>query len=227
MDSFKAHVQYIKLTDLNLALEFDTFNHKYFNSKLPKIPIELKNIKPHGLCLSWKYKSTKRIEVQKIILSIRYKWTYEEFKNVLIHEMIHAELAIDQVYDFGGQHGIFFTKRMRELNEKFNLKISHNVENETIVATENNKVYTVFLVHKTDGTKTILKCDSKYADMFLNETLNFYKDRRKEIFEITSDNNQLLKYPSLRSKKNSRFYKISDIIYNELLDSSISKIRYR
>ena len=81
---------------------FDIFNKLYFDGQLPKIKIENMNFYEVNNPSNIAYFDKKlnilesRIENVKIVINKDYISTFEEFRNVLVHEMIHYYVFIKE-----------------------------------------------------------------------------------------------------------------------------------
>jgi predicted SprT family Zn-dependent metalloprotease len=102
----------LTLTDLNKW--FNEFNAEYFDSKLPKQRLQIKSSKSY-LGIIYYGKNT-------IIISNYYKRTEWDFKQTLLHEMIHL---YNKVFDNGYRgHGKPFKEKAAEINRKGNWNIA-------------------------------------------------------------------------------------------------------
>ena len=106
------------------------FNTLYFDNILPPpemiifVPI-IKNVKYLGSATNSKNKIVSRSDPMKIRLNFNYKIYELEWKNVLLHEMIHI-----WQYTIGkrGGHGKLFKMKMKEIN-KFGWGITTQYKN--------------------------------------------------------------------------------------------------
>ena len=113
-----------------LEKRFDTFNHDYFGDTLPLVPIKLgRALRSLGSCT---YKKRRRLFARPVCydfclhISTRYDWPEEELEDILLHEMIHYEILVNQWQD-SSAHGKLFRARMKEFNEKYgrHIRISY------------------------------------------------------------------------------------------------------
>ncbi|MCQ2201646.1 MAG: SprT-like domain-containing protein [Bacteroidales bacterium] len=119
----KPTVEYIKK-------KFDEYNRDMFSDKLPRIPIEIVNVKTYlGLC-SFKRRcgeDGKHVYYDfKLSFNERLDTSEEEVQDTLIHEMIHYFIGYNGIED-ATSHGPVFLSMMNIINTKFNrhLTVSH------------------------------------------------------------------------------------------------------
>lgn len=113
-----------------LEKRFETFNDAYFGGALPPVPLKLgRAVRSLGSCT---YKKRRKwfggIEYSdfRIRISTAFDLPEPEWEDVLLHEMIHYEILVNQRRDTSA-HGRLFRARMREINERFgrHIVISH------------------------------------------------------------------------------------------------------
>ena len=110
-----------------LVKRFETFNHAYFDGALPPVPIKLgRAVRSLGSCT---YKKRRKwfgkLEYYDFCLHIstRYDLPEEELEDILLHEMIHYEILVNQLQDTSA-HGRLFRARMKQFNEQYGRHIS-------------------------------------------------------------------------------------------------------
>lgn len=118
---------------------FRECNRKYFNRELPTPKFGLFNKK--NTFAQFGFKRDKKgkkypIKWQKISFSDCYDFTEEQFRDIMVHEMIHYYIAINNIKD-NNDHGRMFAKMMNELNEKYGLGVEIRKERTLFKATEN------------------------------------------------------------------------------------------
>lgn len=126
--------KFIKLTKKVIEEYFDKCNELYFNNEVTKpkaFEVWTPNKKILGLTRPI---YNKRFETYTAALHIskRYNWTEENFKKVIIHEMIHLLICDylsplswwERIFPFLiVQHNNEFKEYMNYLNENYNLDI--------------------------------------------------------------------------------------------------------
>lgn len=109
---------------------FKTFNALCFEGALPPVPIKLgRAVRSLGSCT---YKKRKHLFGRTefydfaIRISTRFDLPENELEDILLHEMIHYEILVNQRQDTSA-HGRLFRARMKEINERFgrHIIISH------------------------------------------------------------------------------------------------------
>ena len=130
--------KYIKLTRTVIKEIFDECNRMYFNGKV-ELPVKFETWTPQKKIVGmvrpiWagKRKGTKA----SFHISQRYRWTEDNLRKVVVHEMIHLVIGdykepltfIQRLPLIGGffikQHDERFISLMNEVNNKFDLGIT-------------------------------------------------------------------------------------------------------
>ena len=119
-----------KLTKEHLTAWFGEFNRNYFEGKLPQPRLALSRSRRQLGSMRFKRRMRMgRVETydHAIHVSILFEQGENEFKNVLLHEMIHYYIAYNNIQDTG-PHGEVFRKMMNWLNSEhgWNMKVSEN-----------------------------------------------------------------------------------------------------
>ena len=110
-----------------LESRFEAFNTLCFDGALPPVPIKLSRaVRSLGSCT---YKKRKHLfsRTEYYGFAIRISKCFDlpenELEDVLLHEMIHFEILVNQRQDTSA-HGRLFRARMKEINERFGRQIS-------------------------------------------------------------------------------------------------------
>jgi hypothetical protein len=231
----KSFGEYLKEDKFDLSKEFDTFNKLYFSGELPKIPVEYKDITPCGTFLSFyqnftitKYGRPAIDRVQspnKIYVSSRYKFEYENFRDVLVHEMVHEWFCVHQSKE-KQHHGLEFKATIAKMNKRFpELHLDVTVENPE-VSKINMKQFTVFLIDRTELPETdkrkyvISVCNPILASELMQQVMKGYIYNKSTMYELLSTDNYLLQYPIARKANRVGFYNIKKEIYDRLIQNS-------
>jgi hypothetical protein len=103
---------------------FREYNKLYFNNKLPLCQFYIHtsfDYLGYFHCYKNIYKPGKYHRMS-ISMSDRFDYTEDEFRKILVHEMIHLYLVHTKSAIEGNlDHGPLFIKTMNEFNKKFNL----------------------------------------------------------------------------------------------------------
>lgn len=130
--------KYIRLTRNVVSEMFDECNRLYFNNAVER-PLKIETWTPHKKTVGmvrpiW---SAKRHKVCSVLsMSSRYRWTADNLRKVVVHEMIHLAIEdykmpltflqrlplIGRFFIKG--HDERFITLMNELNEKYSLDIT-------------------------------------------------------------------------------------------------------
>lgn len=109
----------------NMLLTFDTCNMEYFEGKLLFPQFEL--LHSFRTCGYFKYLKggwfDKTIYDPVIMMTDYYDFTEKQFKDIMVHEMIHYYLAYIGV-DRRCRHGKEFKRMAKELNLGYHLDIT-------------------------------------------------------------------------------------------------------
>lgn len=113
-----------------LQNRFETFNNDYFGGTLPPVPIKLgRAVRSLGSCT---YKKRRRLFGRFINygfcihISTHYDLPEAELEDILLHEMIHYEILVNQWKD-SSAHGKLFRQRMAAFNTQYgrHIRISY------------------------------------------------------------------------------------------------------
>ena len=137
---------------------FEAFNTLCFGGALPQVPIKLgRAVRSLGSCT---YKKRKHLFGRTeyygfaIRISTRFDLPENELEDVLLHEMIHYEILVNQRQDTSA-HGRLFRTRMKEINERFgrHITVSHRASSlQPPMATDTAPAWRVVaLVQLKDG----------------------------------------------------------------------------
>lgn len=141
-----------------LEERFATFNALCFDGALPPVPLRLgRAVRSLGSCT---YKKRKHLFGRTeyygfaIRVSTRFDLPENELEDILLHEMIHYEILVNQRQDTSA-HGRLFRARMKEINERFgrHITVSHRqTALQSCIVTDAKPVWrAVALVQLKDG----------------------------------------------------------------------------
>ena len=123
---------------------FNECNKLYFNRSLPEPKYGI--IHKTSILARFEFyrnkKNTKKtISYQTIKFSDCYDFTEEQFRNLMVHEMIHYYLAWNNIKEFK-DHGKKFMAMASEINEKYNLNVTKKIDTSSYVLTEDAPKHT-------------------------------------------------------------------------------------
>jgi len=114
-------------------------NEKYFNNSLPTPLFDTIN-KTSTLARFEYYKNNKNskkpIRKQIIKISDCFDFDEKDFREIMIHEMIHYYIQWERIKD-NGDHGNEFMRIANELNAKYGLNITKTKDASSYKLTEN------------------------------------------------------------------------------------------
>lgn len=128
----ETHTHYIPLTRPKIKEIFDECNRLYFNNEVES-PHKFELWTPTKKCVAWvraAFDRKKQRYITALHISSRYRWTEENLRNTIIHEMIHLYIKDylvpltfwERIFP-NKQHNSEFRLKMAELNETFGLNI--------------------------------------------------------------------------------------------------------
>jgi len=110
-----------------LEKRFETFNNAYFDGALPPVTLQVGRSKRSlGVCAFKKRRKLfGRVEYSdfRIRVSKHFDLPEDVMEDILLHEMIHYEILVNQWKDTSA-HGRLFRARMKEFNEKYGRHIT-------------------------------------------------------------------------------------------------------
>jgi predicted SprT family Zn-dependent metalloprotease len=103
---------------------FREYNKDVFNHVLPLPQIRLmRSYRYSGRFSCKKPVGRRRLKEPRIEISCYFDWREEDFRNVLLHEMLHYYLAFTHI-DNAVTHGEAFLEHAKEINEKHGCNIT-------------------------------------------------------------------------------------------------------
>lgn len=117
----------MKATVPYVEKKFEEFNQLFFAGKLPKLPIELSDAKSFLGRITFKKRKVDGDKDEmydfKLRINTRIDLPEEEMEDVIIHEMIHYFIGVNQMKDTA-PHGPLFLHMMDTINAKFGRHIT-------------------------------------------------------------------------------------------------------
>ena len=229
---------FVDRSNIDLQHEYDKINQQLFDSALPKVPLKWDNRKTMGGHVNgtiYRNRDGERIVINYLSVSLFHKTTYEQFKNILVHEMIHIkQMAIMKQR---GSHKWDFHAEMRRINNMgLGYHVTERVEDQKPVSDDilsrRSARSFIAIVYNLDGRYQISVTslnvyNAEFQDIvrtFQNIVNYTGKYRSVEITVIESRNLKLIQFPLLRSfKKKITHSPLSDEILGELLEEKIIK----
>lgn len=124
-----------------MSMVFNECNKKFFNHELP-IP-EFDTFNKLNIIARFEYrknkgknKTKKPLEYKKIFFSNCYDFNYEDFVEIMTHEMVHYYIAWNGIKD-DSTHGKNFMEIANEINKKYGLNITKTKDASSLKKTEN------------------------------------------------------------------------------------------
>lgn len=202
---------------------FDIYNRRLFNNELPRINIKKSHGKKRLGC--YRYRSG-RYKPGTISISTAYNFDDNKFKEILIHEMIHAYIHYKDIYD-DSSHGREFTSIMNRVNDDLkdeSIKITVKTEDLDKYEIKNKVSYPFMLFSNVDNMFIIRIAKSRITE---------YKARYSTEIDskfFYSDNDFLNRLKKSINNVNLYEVKEGNEIYNELVKEGVfenKKIEYK
>lgn len=111
------------MTTLEISIKFNIYNIDYFDGVLELPEFKIIHSKKILGCFTCMLDFDDSLYNPLIEISDAYLYTEEQFRNLLLHEMIHYYLAYTQE-DINVTHGKAFKKLAKRFNDKYGLNIT-------------------------------------------------------------------------------------------------------
>lgn len=122
-----------------LENKFEELNNLVFGGKLPKPLIKLSKAKTYlGQCAFKRRRSLlgkTHLEDFRLRFSTRYDLAAEELEDIVLHEMIHYYIGINQLKDTSA-HGKIFRQLMENINRLYHRHITISQKSSTLKLVE-------------------------------------------------------------------------------------------
>lgn len=192
-----------------LRSNFRQYNKQYFDGRLPEPRFFIGRSKTQLGSLSYKrglmwgrglFSKGNATNAFTLTLSNFYDQTEYQFRNVLLHEMIHLSIAVSGVKDTS-PHGVVFRGMMQRLNrEGWNIQVMTKMEGTKKAYTGSENIirqYLVLAIETTNGKRFLSSVNPKFARQI--------NARLKNVSEVssyhwyTTDNRWFEDMPKVRS----------------------------
>jgi len=230
VESFQDYLTEAKSTELlaKVSKWFMEFNHTLFNNELPSIKLETENSKKRaGSYHSYTY--TKKINGKSVVtgfehisikLSTFFEFSDENYKSILVHEMIHMWMR-EQGYNEGHDvkvHGKEFMAKLNALNKKvpFVITKSEDGANFVVAGSDKAEVGVWISIHNQIEHGVVLFTSKFYKTN--HESLMKFAERHSgaEFFLGLSTNKDLHRFPIKRSLTKVAMYSITPEFYQNI-----------
>lgn len=207
--------------EYDIKEEFDRLNELLFNNEViyPEILFE-----PHKTKIAW----TTFWSNGKVTLTFNKNFilSFEQFRNVLAHEMIHILLTQRRIFkDYGGDHGIYFTREMDRINN-MNVGI-HISPRDTILPNQQRfkkeKDYYVIFFNWKDEKILCPFSVKEECEKFWDIAMKSFKissPKELTIYMAKTSLNEINFYSIARTTKNVKQYSIPEDLYQKLLNET-------
>ena len=169
----------------DLQAKYDLFNSKYFEGKLPRIPLEFVDL-PKGTSAQVIGRTTgvgrgKRLIPDSLRLQVSTKWkrSDEALDGLLLHEMIHVYFMSSG--NIKEQHGVYFRAMMRRISRESGIDIPLRDDDDTaeLVTPVAAKEYGVLLI-QSRGKNSVIMMSAENAYKNKDELYRLWSRRLAE-----------------------------------------------
>ena len=234
--------QDILKTDLNAL--FKELNQKYFNNKVPVVPVTWKKLtKVYGQAsattLITPLGHVKEINLVGIAISNQFRFTPEMLERILAHEMVHILLFSGDIrtkYELNAQagHGTpFKTEVMKLRNLGLDVPLSEDIEELIPSNKERIPASVMLLTQRTEDKYSLSKLNKKYWPEVKPDNMGFFFDffrkygwGNNEVFVGLSSDPLSQGYPVARDIKNLSSFSIPEKEFMQLTDTLENKITF-
>ena len=129
----------------NMNENFKIYNKMYFEGKLPLPKFEVMHTYLKSGYFLFDPVKKGRIRKKKIYMTDYFDFTEEMYRNILVHEMIHYYIAYYKIKD-NEDHGIEFMKIAENLNKKYGLSITKEIDASSFKSSEKASKISWFFV---------------------------------------------------------------------------------
>lgn len=180
----------MQVTPQQLREWFAVFNRRYFESMLSEPKFAVGKSRTRLGALSWKTHRKLLFGVKcdyTIRLSNYYDVEERDFKNVLLHEMIHLYIESQHVKDTSS-HGVVFRRMMRTINEDgWNITVSGKVDGEKRAESVRKKRSRVVLAVTTTSGKCLLSVVNPHYVHKINTAMRTARDIKSYSWHVSAD----------------------------------------
>ncbi|MCD8297112.1 MAG: SprT-like domain-containing protein [Prevotella sp.] len=182
---------------------FAEFNAKYFNGELPVPAFAVGNSRTRRGTMSWRIRKkwfSKTRGDYKIRISNYFNVEEYDFKNVLLHEMIHLHIVSKGIKD-SSPHGVVFHEVMRRINaDGWKINVSEKMSGKVEVARRMDVRWRVIMaVATTDGKYMLSVVNPRYVRL-IDSVIKRSPNVQSCSWYISQDN-YFSSFPVVRSPK--------------------------
>jgi predicted SprT family Zn-dependent metalloprotease len=125
------------ISEFNILAGFQVFNEKYFNGELPIPTVVIRHSYRTLGYFHCELDNLGNIINPIIEMTDNYDYTESQFRDILVHEMIHYYLVHNKK-DMKCKHGKVFKKMANEFNSKYGMNITPTIDIEPYNIKEGN-----------------------------------------------------------------------------------------
>lgn len=209
----------MKVSTELLRTWFDEFNREYFSSSLPEPRFVTGNARTQLGAMAYKWKSCmgrKRYYDYTIRISNYYDFDEKQFKNVLLHEMIHYYIVVKGINDTSS-HGVVFRRIMNRMNAcGWNISVRTDTKDCTVAGRKGtgNETLLVMAVVTYTGKHLLSVVNPAYARR-IDKIMKLSREVKSYAF-YTSCDSFFSSFPKVRSPRGRL---VSPSLFKEKVDA--------
>ena len=149
----------MEICEFNVLAGFQSFNHEYFNDELPIPKLVIRHTYRTLGYFHCDLDAWGGIVNPIIEISDNYDYTESQFRDILVHEMIHYYILLNGIRDTS-KHGQVFRRMMNDINQKYgrHISISHRSTKEELPEDTREQPVIICLTQMKSGETGITVC---------------------------------------------------------------------
>jgi hypothetical protein len=230
----------------NLTALFRELNRKYFDNKVPEVPITWAGIskaygQAHATMIVSPNGAVKEVQLKGIKISNKYQFTPELLEKIMLHEMIHVHL-MNQVpsnapkwlmREYAGHEGYFQNEIRRLKYLGVDVPLSEDIE-DVPVSGQKIPASLIFITKRGEDQYSVAKLNKKYLSDLTPEKEHMFFDMLRRyrwtynnpIYAGISTSPLTIGIPVARDIRNLSSYSITEEKYNQLLETLDNKVQF-
>lgn len=174
------------MNEQQLKAIYNKYNQSHFSGALPDIPVFFSNMKTkagefRSIVKRKKYCRPKLDSIQGVFISSFYHFDDLTIERVMLHEMIHVDLAIKGIIDTSGpdkHHGYEFEDRMQELNQQLPFEVMKKTTDaqQFMPKSSTTRSYPVAIITFSDEGRGIISFSENYWSANADKIHNYLKE---------------------------------------------------
>ena len=203
-----------------IAENFHKFNNEYFDGRLLAPAFQITHVKSYLGQYHWKYDFDGRLRESVIRISNMFDRSETDYKNTIIHEMIHLYIRQNHIKDTRPHHGRVFNSIADRINRQGGWHIARTDSIEGCGLSDKSgyeKFYIACFFSGRAGRYFCFRINDKYLDYYKGKFDNYPKHYKDVFVFVSTDDKKYAHYTKCYSSV--RGYYISKDEYNKLKET--------